>query len=394
MANFEVPVIKIERVENHPNADRLSLVYFREYVTIAAKLEDGSHRYNVGDLAVYVPEGAVVPEYLLKRGFWDEKNNKGILAGTRGDRVKAIRLRGIISQGIMFPVLKQYPTFSSEYTICVVDNGDFDEYSKGPMIRTVSEGVDVAEFLGIVKYEPPIPTAMAGEVAYIGIGRVPHFDVENIKKYPDVLVDDEEVVVTEKIHGTCFGFGFIPGLNNPEVWEDNFVCFSKGLGAKGLVFKRNETNLLRNVYVRTFEKIFPKFKELVAEADRPFFVFGEIYGRGVQDLHYGSNEPTVRLFEVFQESLNSPDTFLNDWDIVTTVANTLNVETVPVLFQGPWNKELRQLRDGQSTLFGHIREGIVIKPVVYRRDDVVGNVILKDISDAYLTRKGEVTEYT
>lgn len=106
MANFEVPIIEVERVEHHPDADRLSLIYFKDYVTVSGKLEDGSHRYNVGDLVVYVPEAAVVPEYLLKQGFWNEKEDKGMLAGTKGNRVKAIRLRGILSQGIMFPVMK------------------------------------------------------------------------------------------------------------------------------------------------------------------------------------------------------------------------------------------------------------------------------------------------
>lgn len=379
MSVFEVPIIKVERVEDHPNADRLSLVYFREYVTISAKQDDGSHRYNIGDLVVYVPEGSVVPEYLLKKGFWDEKKGTGILAGSNGDRAKAIRLRGILSQGIMFPVTK---TVINEEISHVIynDNSQFLE---------VSEGSDVSEFLGIVKYEPPVPTQMAGDVAFIGLNRLPKFDVENIKKYPDVLIEGEEVIITEKLHGTCFGFAYIPGLNNPDVWDGDFVCFSKGLGSKGLVFKRNESNLSKNVYVKTFEKLFERFKRAVINQKETIVVYGEIYGRGIQDLHYGVNEPEVRLFEVSRLNMAVPAS----WDQVEYMADKLCVETVPVLYEGPWKKELRSLRDGNSSLFGHIREGIVIKPYPSRRDAEIGNVILKDVSDAYLTRKN-ATEYT
>lgn len=376
MANFEVPVIRVERIENHPNADRLSLVYFREFVTISAKLEDGSHRYNVGDLVVYIPEGAVVPEYILKKGFWDEKNNKGILAGTRGDRVKPIRLRGVLSQGIMIPTSKD------EYGSIIVHNEN--------STMNVDEGSDVSEFLGIVKYEPPVPTQMAGDVVYIGQGKLPKFDVENIKKYPDMLQEGEQVVITEKLHGTCFGFAYIPGLNHPDVWEGDYVCFSKGLGSKGLVFKRNESNLAKNIYVKTFDKLFERFKESMINETQTLVMFGEIYGRGIQDLHYGVNEPEVRLFEV----CGYDDTRETTWNVVKYAAKELGIETVPVLYEGPWKKELRELRDGQSTLFGHIREGIVIKPTISRRVPEIGNVILKDVSDAYLTRKGNVTEYS
>lgn len=105
MADFSVRVVRIsEPVVDHPNADKLSLIKIGGYTCISAKLEDGSHRYKQGDLVVYVPEGAVVPEYILRQGFWNEKDNKGMLAGSKGDRVKAKKLRDIFSQGILLPV--------------------------------------------------------------------------------------------------------------------------------------------------------------------------------------------------------------------------------------------------------------------------------------------------
>lgn len=195
MAHFEVPIIKITKVEDHPFADRLSLNYFREFVTISAKLEDGSHRYKEGDLAIYVPEAAIVPENLLRKGFWNEKENKGMLAGSKGNRTKAIKLRQIISQGIMFSV-EMFEGFDEEKHFCFTHS--FPDFP-------VKEGMDVSSLLGIIKYEPVIPSSMSGEVTNIGIEHKINFDVENIQKFPHLIQEGEEVIITEKGHG-CLPF--------------------------------------------------------------------------------------------------------------------------------------------------------------------------------------------
>ena len=66
------------------------------------------------------------------------------------------------------------------------------------------------------------------------------FDVENWKSYPDILQDGEEVVFTEKLHGTCTVVAILPYKDShPEAFgrKKNILIFSKGLGSKGLVFK-------------------------------------------------------------------------------------------------------------------------------------------------------------
>ena len=105
MSTFEVLVRKIDDVIEHPNADRLNIVKILGYDAITNKNENNEPRYAKGDLVIYVPEGAVVPENLLKQyGYWDDEKNKGMLAGRRGDRVKAIRLRQVLSQGLIWPL--------------------------------------------------------------------------------------------------------------------------------------------------------------------------------------------------------------------------------------------------------------------------------------------------
>lgn len=98
MANFEVLVYPV-KLEPHPNADNIELAVIGEYRSIVQKdtLEDD-------DLVAYIPEGSVVPEWILKKlNLWDFEKNIGKLAGKRGNRVKSIKLRGIMSTGLILP---------------------------------------------------------------------------------------------------------------------------------------------------------------------------------------------------------------------------------------------------------------------------------------------------
>jgi RNA ligase (TIGR02306 family) len=378
MSHFEVPIVRITKVEDHPNADRLSLNYFREYITISAKLEDGSHRYKEGDLVVYVPEGAVVPENLLRKGFWNEKTDKGMLAGSKGDRVKAIKIRGVLSQGIMFSV-NTFDGFDPDKHFAFVY--DFPE-------GNIHEGMDVSISLGITKYEPTIPASMEGEVVYIGMENVLKFDLENIKKYPELLVNGDVVEITEKLHGTMMGIGYNAKIDNPELWSDetgqnSLFCFSKGLGSKGLVFKNNEKNAQSNVYVKIMNQIHENLTTMCHSVVNEVFMFGEVAGNGIQDLGYGFAKPQFRLFGVAY-MINGYPVWVSR-DILEEWAEYMGVECVPLLYRGPWNPKLRQLRDGKSTLADHIREGIVI--ATQYADETFRRVILKDVSEDYLTRK-------
>lgn len=391
MSHFEVPIVRITRVEDHPNADRLSLNYFREFVTISAKLGDGSHRYRVGDLVVYVSEGSVVPDSLLRQGFWDERKNKGILAGTKGNRVKPVVLRGVLSQGIMFPV-------DSIDEMDDVDEGIVKETKPAIWIdpsnkhlsnfKTVVEGEDVAEFLGIEKYEAPVPAHMSGQIKNVHI-ILPKHDVENIKKYPDYFNSDDKIMITEKLHGTMTGIGF-----DTRVSDEPFV-FSKGLGAKGLVFKQenNETNLYvqmlkREGYIDKLRKAISLYFEGRDIEHSSVYLFGETYGKGVQDLAYdGLNKPNIRLFDMaFMR--NGQYIWANALEFFS-VLGSLEIDRVPVLYIGNADNihALRnKYRDGASVLGGSIKEGIVLRKTQEHPDHE--RLLLKDISEAYLTRKG------
>lgn len=391
MSSFGCNVVRIDSVDHHPNADRLSIVRIGGYNCISAKMEDGSHRYSAGDLVVYIPEAAVLPEWLLKfMNFW--KDGKGMLSGSRGDRVKAIKLRDVVSQGVLFPVT----------------NGNIEAMGTDGVMHThpVTIGDDLSAILGIVKYEPPIPVNMAGEVLNL-FGKTVKFDVENLQKYPDIFQEGEPVVATEKLHGTFVAMCYWPDLNNPEVFEGDCFAYSKGLGSQGLVFKHNERNA-GNLYQRQLveggvaEKIKEHFAKVWA-AQRmnayscrkswPVTVMGEIFGRGVQDLQYGQTTPTFRVFDVF---VGEPSKgFWLNWEELNDWCSQVDLDIVPVLYEGPYNYEkLVAIRDGQDTISGsNIREGCVVKSATNRTCDEIGRVMLKMVSPNYLLRKGDATEY-
>jgi len=378
MADFEVKIVKIDEVTKHSNADSLDIARIGGFNCIT-KLGE----YKAGDLAVYIPEFAVIPEWLLKKlGFWDSEKNKGKLNGSKGNRVKIVRLRGSYSQGILIPVLKQ------EEQPCIENENGVDD------VLDVFEGQEVSEFLGIVKYSPPIPVNMAGQVSNAGIGIFPKFDVENIQKHPDIIKDGDRVEFTGKIHGTCLKIMYIRDTSNiPEdvLFDDNFIMSSKGQSDKGLVFKNNELNK-DNVYIRTVRNmgLLKKLKQITGDIERVCFL-GEVFGKGVQDLTYGQDGTSFRLFDIAtsrEKTGNQSFSFLST-NIVKEVCKDDNIPQVPILYTGKFSEEvLKEYTDGIDTIGKkHIREGIVIRPVIEKIDDNIGRVILKSVSKKYLMRK-------
>lgn len=348
MSSFTVQCVRISEVLPHPDADRLDYVQVGGYQAVVQK-----GRFAPGDLAVYVPEGAVIPEDVLRwSNFWDEERGKGMLAGPAGDRVKAVRLRGLLSQGIF--VVPDFPIF---------------------------EGEDYATALGIVKYSPPIPAHLAGDVFDAGIGNFSYTDIENIKRYPDIITPGEEVVMTEKLHGTCCVF---------QTHEGKLLVSSKGMSAKGLAITENDTNF----YWRVARRYGVLEALLSLEPESEVAVYAE--GLAVQDLKYGyaGSDAEARFFDMARISASGERVYLPPSDARFYLAN-IGLPTVPLAYSGPFSQNaLAEHTAGKTMLDAdHVREGIVVQPVVPRRHEEVGRVILKSVSDQYLTRKGDATEY-
>ncbi|MET9610960.1 RNA ligase (ATP) [Streptomyces sp. NPDC006512] len=353
MSTLRVTVEELT-VHDHPNADALELAQVGLYRAVVAK-----GVYRTGDLALYIPEQAVLPAELI-----EELGLTGRLAGSAADRVKAVRLRGELSQGL----------------VCrprALDGVD--------LASAAREGVDFAGALGIVKWSPPVPTTMNGDVESAP-DLLPWVDVENLQRYPHIFEPGETVVLTEKLHGTACLLTYVAE-------EKRVLVSSKGHGSKGLALKEDE----RNVYWRAVRGHgVPDVAARLAErlgASR-VGVFGEVYGAGVQDLAYGAlagaadAPPGYAVFDVSAEIDGQVR-----WLDPTEVLEEGELPLVPRLFEGPYALEtVLELATGRETVSGrslHLREGVVIRPVPERYSPVVGGrAIAKAVSPGYLTRKG------
>lgn len=355
---FAVKVVRINQVESHPNADRLDLVSIAGWQCVAKKGD-----YKPGDLALYIPIDSILPIEVESKLFGPDSKVK-----LSKSRVKTIKLRGAVSQGMLAP--------------CSL----FDIPEE--------EGYDATQKLGIVKYEPPEPPqAMNTQKAAASPKKTnPNFHkyggIDNFKYYPDLFAEGEEVVITEKIHGTNFRCGWVPSVAN-TLWkkvkrlfgmlpEFEFVYGSNNVQLTDKLFYNGyyDTNVYAEAVVRY------NLRELLKPGE---VVYGEIYGPDIQKgYHYGL-KPGQRKFIVF-------DLMKNDEYVSTSELQAFckerGLEMVPVLYSGPFNKEVaKKLTLGDSVLepTQRVREGVVIKPVVEAKC-FMGRKFLKYISDDYLLK--------
>ncbi len=344
MSTFTVPVVRIEKIEKHPNADTLSITEV-EGCPVIFRTGD----YQIGDLAVYVPIESVVPTTRPEFSFLAKKE------GQTTHRIKAAKLRGIFSMGLLVPAPKGADELNS--------------------IPRSEPGLDLAAWMGITKYVEPEKNMTLGgrrEGRQPDSGTAPIYDVESHRKYKHVYTDGEQVVVTEKIHG-CNG-RFVFRQQEGEEAPRLFV------GSRNFFNKESDQDVWWTVARKhnLAEKL-SKHQDVV--------LYGEVYGK-VQDLKYGATDAEPVLFAAFDVYDKSKGRFLDYADFKAFCAS-IEVPTVPVLFEGPYSLEkVQELAQGQSALADQIKEGVVIKPVTNRWDYHLGRVMTKLVGEQYLLRKG------
>lgn len=382
MSDFGVKVEKIY-VSEHPNADALEIGRIGSSNGWQVVVKKGL--YRTGDYVAYIGENSVVPKETLKKyGFWNYEKGLGLLSGKKGDRVKMVKLRGEHSLGICIPIEQ-----------CIIS--DVILYKLNDTVVTI--GDDVKDLLGVTKYEPPIPIQLAGEVFNAGQDVGVHYDISDIKNYPDELVDGENVQITVKLHGTNCSIVCVTrnGLirNNIDEWmstsypDARVIIGSKGLSAQGLFFKDNENNN-RNLYLNTVRGIVDTIADYslsIVDTECITFV-GELFGSGVQTgFDYGCTKPMFRVFDVYHGYRNQ-GRYLND-DELDRVVESTGISRAPVVYRGSYSYDiLDNLANDSETEFNcsHVREGVVVKPIVERKDSNGDRVAYKHRSIAYMTK--------
>lgn len=219
-------------------------------------------------------------------------------------------------------------------------------------------------------------------------------EIENIGNFPGVFQDGEEVTMEEKIHGTNARLGLIWHPNIEKGQEEWIImCGSHGARRKEFDTKGN-----RSRYWLPFSEPVKDLLTKVCDSKYNVVLFGEIYGPGVQDLHYGENRAGFRAFDL---AVNGKYV---DYDEKVRVCQNFGVETTPLLYRGPFSLDkVYEFTDGPTTLCAPEkcgkfkgREGVVIRPVKERHSELLpdfGRVILKSVSVDYLERRGGTEDH-
>jgi RNA ligase (TIGR02306 family) len=324
----EVRVVRLGSIAKHDNADSLGITEVDGRPCIVRLGE-----YNEGDLAVYIPIDSIVPTSDPHFAFLSERAKNG------PHRVRAMRLRGVFSMGLLI-------------------RADPD----------MVEGDEVGDRLGITHYEAPEGNG-SEESGYSGRdpGVCPVYDIESARKYHRLLIEGEEIVLTEKIHGANARFVFHDG----EFWVGSRNNFKTREGA-GMWWAVAEAAGLEEKLA-----IWPDLA-----------VYGEVYGQ-VQDLKYGRTGHELIVFDMLEVKTRR----WLDHDQMKACAAALGLQTVPEIYRGPWCAEAKDalwsLAEGASIAANgaHVREGWVLKPTKERTDLRLGRVIMKLHGEGYLTRK-------
>lgn len=360
MSELHVNIVTIDSVEPIEKADRLELARIAGWQCVI-----GKGQFKAGDKAIYVPIDSILPLELENKIF--PPDSKVRLSKSR---VKTIKLRGAISQGILLELSEYLPYAPEDWNI----------------------GEDVAGELGITKYEPPvksIPANLRGpQKPRKGIN--PNFkkytDIENFKHYNTLFAPGELVYVTEKLHGTSARYGWFETVPN-TFWKKIKKFFGMLPRYEFCIGSRN-VQLQDRKYDGFYDSnVYGKIAEKLALDDILEFgeaVFGEIVGPGIQKGYtYGHEDD--HAFYAYDVMVDGE--YLDPTDFVA-FCDERSIPRVPHLFTGEYEEGfIKALATGDSTIGNQkVREGVVIK-ALHETKCMIGRKVLKLINDTYLLKE-------
>jgi len=259
---------KIDSLRPIEGADAIECAIVGGWTVVVKKGE-----YTAGDLAVYCEIDSFIPNAIAPF-LTKPENYPKVFEGVEGERLRTMKLRGQLSQGLLLPVFND-----KTGTYLMIYTDETGEYS-----LTVAEGDDVSEPLGIVKYEAPIPAALAGEVKGMFPSVIPKTDQERVQnlKYElsEWLAEDElHWEVTEKLEGSSMTVYCIDGV--------------VGVCSRNLDLKRFEENSLWRAAIKyDCETFMPKLNRNIA-------VQGELVGNGIQGNIYQMRDQDFLVYDIY-----------------------------------------------------------------------------------------------
>ena len=244
---------KIDQLRPIVDADAIEAAVVDGWVVVVKKGE-----YQVNDLAIYCEIDSWIPYDLapfLSKGDKPREYN-----GVKGERLRSIKLRGTLSQGLLIP------------RHVVLDK-----------IGEIQLGQDVTDLLGIQKWEAPIPAELAGKIEGSFPGFVPKTDQERCQNLTAEIeqyrTQELSFEVTEKLDGSSMTV-FVNG-------DQEGVC------SRNYIIKETKENSLWHVARR--EQLIEKIRS----SGRNLALQGEIIGEGIQGNRYKIRGQEFHLFDIY-----------------------------------------------------------------------------------------------
>ena len=301
--------------------------------------------YNVGDLAVYFEIDSWIPHELAP--FLSKGKEPREFEGIKGERLKTIKLRGQLSQGLLMPL---------DEVVSLSDNW--------------VDGDDVTETLGIKKWEKPINAQLAGVCRGNFPSLIPKTDQERVQNLKKEIEAARGMVfeVTEKLEGSSMTVYL---KDNGEGVQEFGVC------SRNMDLKRDENNSFWKVAIEQDLENKMRFST-------DFAIQGELIGPGVQGNIYKLNKLEFHVYDIYDIKEGA---YMNPADR-RDIIERLGLNHVPVLTtefvlgEDDTIDALLGKAEGKSVLADTEREGIVFK-------QVDGGMTFKAISNKYLLKSGD-----
>ena len=313
---------KIDALRPIPDADAIECAVIGGWTAVVKKGE-----FTAGDLAVYCEIDSWIPHTLAP--FLSKGKEPRVFDGIQGERLRTMKLRGQLSQGLLLPLS----------TLTMVESELF-------------EGLDVSFPLGIVKYEAPVPAQLAGEVKGMFPGWIQKTDqerVQNLKEEFDYWLREQHVwEITEKLDGSSMTVYLRDG--------------EFGVCSRNLELKPSETNSLWKVAVRNDLEL------KLRRANRNLALQGELIGEGIQGNPYKQKGQEFFLFDIYDIDTSKYFTpaerkaFVEEHDIKHVPVLAFGAELADTLGVNSIDGILR-FAEGKSVMgmIGCEREGVVFK---------------------------------
>lgn len=310
---------------------------------------DKKGAYQVGDLAIYLEVDSFVPTELAP--FLSKGKEPRVYNGIKGERLRTVRLRKQISQGLLLPLKGDGPT-GVAYHITRPDG----------IHQFVAEGEDVTEVLGIQKWEPP-PEFSHADAKGLFPNFIPKTDqarIQNIGRNIEAAkAQNLKFEVTEKLEGSSL---------TAFLFEDQF-----GVCSRNLELKRSEDNTFWATAIRY------GLEEKLRYLGREIALQGELIGPGIQGNIYKLTQFEFHIFDVYDIRAGKyllpaeRRALLDDLGLIhaPVIETEFELTTVP---------EMIKMADGLSALYETLREGLVFK-------QIDGDMTFKAISNEYLIKE-------